>query len=161
MPSLKDVPLSKLTLQRVQQFLNDKLKAGKLAFPRTLSQVVLRLPLSEAVKSDLLPRNVAALATPPKVERQEVVPFTPEQAGRFMKAELGHGLEALFASALAVGLRSGNPAARLNYRLPASRHYARTRNVRTRSGSLRARDGMTPNTFSRAQLGRPSTTARS
>jgi integrase len=46
-------------------------------------------------------------ATPPKVERREVVPFTSEPAGRFMKAALGHRLEALFTSALAVGLRSG------------------------------------------------------
>ena len=38
-------------------------------------RVVLRLPLNEAVKTDLIPRNVAALATPPKVERREVVPF--------------------------------------------------------------------------------------
>jgi integrase len=97
-PGLKDVLLSKLTLQRVQQFLTDKLKAGNSPSLVRYLRVVLRLPLNEAVKSDLIPRNVAALATPPKVERREVVPFTPEQAGRFMKAALGHRLEALFTS---------------------------------------------------------------
>jgi len=99
-PGLKDVRLSKLTLQRVQQFFNDKLKAGNSPALVRYLRVVLRLPLNEAVKSDLIPRNVAALATPPKVERREVIPFTPEQAGRFMKAALGHRLEAL-SSALA------------------------------------------------------------
>ena len=110
-PGLKDVPLSKLTLQRVQQFFNDKLKAGNSPALVHYLRVVLRLPLNEAVRSDLIPRNVAALATPPKVEKREIVPFTPEQAGRFLKAALGHRLEALFTSALAVGLRSGECSA--------------------------------------------------
>jgi integrase len=110
-PGLKDVRLSKLTVQHVQQFLNDKLKAGNSPALVRYLRVVLRLPLNEAVKSDLIPRNVAALATPPKVERPEVVPFTPGQAGQFMKAAMGHRLEALFTSALAVGLRSGECSA--------------------------------------------------
>jgi integrase len=110
-PGLKDVPLSKLTLQRVQQFSNDKLKAGNSPALVRYLRVVLRLPLNEAVKSDLIPRNVAALATPPKMEKREIEPFSPEQAGRFLKAALGHRLEALFTSALAVGLRSGECSA--------------------------------------------------
>jgi integrase len=110
-PGLKDVPLSKLTLQGVQQFFNDKLKAGNSPALVRYLRAVLRLPLNEAVRSDLIPRNVAALATPPKVEKREIVPFTPEQAGRFLKAALGHRLEALFTSALAVGLRSGECSA--------------------------------------------------
>jgi hypothetical protein len=60
-PGLKDIRLSKLTLQRVQQFFNDKLKAGNSPSLVRYLRVVLRLPLNEAVKSDLVPRNVAAL----------------------------------------------------------------------------------------------------
>ena len=50
---------------------------------------------------------MAALATPPKLEKRQPSPFTPEQASRFLSAAMDHRLEALFTSALAVGLRSG------------------------------------------------------
>src|SRR5207253_2738758 len=69
------------------------------------------LALNEALKDDLIVRNVAALTTPPLVEKKEIVPFTPEQAARFLTAAMGHRLEALFTSALAVGLRSGECSA--------------------------------------------------
>ena len=104
-------PLAKLTLQRVQQFLNDKLKAGNSPELVRYLRVVLRIALNEAVKDDLIARNPAALATPPKVEKREITPFTVEQAGRFLKAAMGHRLEALFTVGLAVGLRSGECSA--------------------------------------------------
>ena len=63
------------------------------------------------LKGDLIARNVAELATPPKCEPREITPFTPEQAGRFLKAAMGHRLEALFTVGLAVGLRSGECSA--------------------------------------------------
>jgi integrase len=110
-PGLKDVPLSKLTLQRVQQFFNEKLTAGNSSALVKYLRVVLRVALNVALKGDLIARNVAELATPPKAEKREVAPFTPEQAGRFLKAAMGHRLEALFTSALAVGLRSGECSA--------------------------------------------------
>jgi integrase len=110
-PGLKDILLSKLTLQGVQQFFNKKLKAGNSPALVRYLRVVLRVALNEAVKGDLIPRNVAALATPPKVEKREISPFTPQQAGDFLKAALGHRLEALFTVGLAVGLRSGECSA--------------------------------------------------
>ena len=69
------------------------------------------IALNEAVKDDLIARNPAALATPPKVEQREITPFTAEQAGRFLKAAMGHRLEAPFTVGLAVGLRSGECSA--------------------------------------------------
>jgi integrase len=110
-PGLKDVPLSKLTLQRVQQFFNQKLNAGNSPALVKYLRVVLRIALNEAVKGDLVVRNVAQLATPPKVEKREPNPFTAEQAGRFLKAAMGHRLEALFTVGLAVGIRSGECSA--------------------------------------------------
>jgi integrase len=108
---LKDVPLSKFTLQGAQRFFNDKLKAGNSPALVRYLRVVLRVALNQAVKGDLIPRNVAALATPPKVEKGEISPFTPQQAGDFLKAALGHRLEALFTVGLAIGLRSGECSA--------------------------------------------------
>jgi integrase len=110
-PGLKDIQLSKLTLQRVQRFLNDKLNAGNSPALVKYLRVVLRVALNEAIKGDLIVRNVAELATPPKAEKRESTPFTPEQAGRFLKAACGHRLEALFTVGLAIGLRSGECSA--------------------------------------------------
>jgi len=110
-PGLKDVLLSKLTLQRVQQFFAEKLSAGNSPALICYLRVVLRAALNEALKDELVARNVAELATPPKVERSELTPFTASQAGEFLKAAIGHRLEALFTAALAVGLRSGECSA--------------------------------------------------
>ena len=110
-PGLKDVQLSKLALQRVQQFFNEKLNAGNSPALVKYLRVVLRVALNEAVKGDLAARNVAALATPPKVEKRELMPFTQEQAGRFLKAVMSHRHEALFTAALGIGLRSGECSA--------------------------------------------------
>lgn len=105
------IRLSKLDLQTVQRFFNDKLKAGVSPSLVRYLRVVLRVGLNQAVKADLVVRNVAALATPPLVEKTEIEPFTPEQASQFLKAAMGHRLETLFTVGLAVGLRSGECSA--------------------------------------------------
>lgn len=110
-PGLGALPLAKLTLQVVQRWLNEKLKAGNSPSLVAYLRTVLRGALGQAVRDDLLPRNSAALARPPRVERRQVEPFNPEQAGNFLKAAVGHRLEALFTCALAVGLRSGEASA--------------------------------------------------
>jgi integrase len=108
---LKDIPLAKLTLQKVQEFFKEKLGAGNSPALVRYLRVVLRVALNEALKEDLIVRNVAALATPPRVEKKVIEPFTPEQARNFLKAALGHRLEALFTVGLAVGIRSGECSA--------------------------------------------------
>jgi integrase len=88
-------------------------KAGKTRNPalraRTVKHllVTLRTALNVAVKWDLVPRNVAVLVDPPKVPKPELKVFTPEQARAFIEAIKGERLEALFATALALGYRQG------------------------------------------------------
>lgn len=107
----QDIRLSKLTLPQLQEFFNEKLKAGNSPALVRYLRVVLRAALNHALKADLIARNVAELATPPKVEKREITPFTSEQAGRFLKAAIGHRLEALFTVGLAIGMRSGECSA--------------------------------------------------
>jgi integrase len=95
----------------VQQFFNEKLKAGNSPALVKYLRVVLRVALNEALKGDLVARNVAELAAPPKAEKREIVPFTAERASRFLKAAMAHRLEALFTVGLAVGIRSGECSA--------------------------------------------------
>jgi integrase len=53
----------------------------------------------------MTPRNVARLVTPPRVERAEVRPLTPEQARAFLECCDRHQHQPLFVLAMATGLR--------------------------------------------------------
>ena len=58
-----------------------------------------------------MPRNVAKLVTPPRVNRDMVNPFTPEEARTFIQVLHGDRLEAFFVTTLACGLRQGEALA--------------------------------------------------
>jgi integrase len=106
-PVLGKTPLERLTPQRVQTALGDFLAAGigprRVAYVRT----VLRIALGCAVRWGLVPRNVAALTDAPRWEERRVAALTVEQARAFLAAcdRDAHG--ALYATALALGLRRG------------------------------------------------------
>ena len=106
-PGIGRIPLTKLSVADVERLLRAK-TAGGLS-PRTVAMVrgTLRRALSRAVKQRLVAANVAALADPPKQERFNIQPLSPDQARRFMDAIAGHRFEALFVTALSTGLRSG------------------------------------------------------
>jgi integrase len=106
-PGLGSLRLLQMSPQHVQAFLNGRLKLGLK--PRTVVQIraILRRALGQGVKMGLLNRNVAQYASPPKVERYEICPLTPEQARTFVEGIRGDRLEALYTLTLAVGLRLG------------------------------------------------------
>lgn len=104
-PELGRIRLVRLSPQDIQALMNGKLKSG--LSPRTVQYIhaVIRRALGRAVKWQLVPRNVAKLVDPPRVQRHEVKPLTPEQARAFLDAAKGERLEALYSVAVALGLR--------------------------------------------------------
>src|SRR5207302_1933177 len=68
---------------------------------------VLRRALEQALRWDLVARNVAAVVVPPRVVRHEVAALSLEDAARLLAAARGARLEALYVLALACGLRQG------------------------------------------------------
>ena len=106
-PALGDIPLTELRPGDVQAYLNRK-AATRLA-PRTVAyhRNILRQALGHAERTELVGRNVAKLALPPRIPRREVRPLTPEQARTFLAAIAGERLRALYVVALGVGLRQG------------------------------------------------------
>ncbi len=66
---------------------------------------VLRRALEIAMRDELVVRNVARLVSPPRSQHDEVKPLTPVEARAFLEALRGHRLEALFALAMATGMR--------------------------------------------------------
>ncbi|MBF6604993.1 MAG: site-specific integrase [Chloroflexi bacterium] len=106
-PGLGALPLSTLSPADVQAFLNAKAASG--LSPRTVGYLrgVLRGALGHAERTDLVNRNVARLARPPRIPRRQVSPLTVEQARTFLGAIVTDRLRALYLVALGVGLRQG------------------------------------------------------
>jgi len=134
-PELGKIPLSKLSAQHVQAFVNAKLKETKRtkkatpkknaaalkhpadgatieAKPATLSprtvqylQAVLSRALNRAVKWEMIARNVARLATAPRVPRHDISPLSVDEARQFLDAINGSRNE--YTVAIAMGLRKG------------------------------------------------------
>ena len=105
----------------MQTFLNDQRRGGRILTsyqdqesprtrtPRTVQYIhaVLRRALNQAMRWGLVSRNVATLVTAPRVTRQEVQPFTPQQARDVLGRMATHRLGPLIAVALRCGLRQG------------------------------------------------------
>lgn len=106
-PALGRHQLAKLAPQHVQAMLNE-MGARGLA-PRTIltTRAILRRALNQALKWGLVSRNVATLVDPPRTERYEITTLDPAQAQRFLEAVQDDRLHALYAVALALGLRQG------------------------------------------------------
>jgi integrase len=106
-PGIGKKALTKLSPYDVQGFLQAKTKAGYSARTVEYLRAILRAALNTAMAWELIQRNAAALADPPKRESADIHPFTAEEARRFLEAIRGHRLEALFSVTLALGLRKG------------------------------------------------------
>jgi len=106
-PRLGRIPLGKLTAQHVADLLADRLAFGLSTRSVQYVHAVLRQALNQAVRRDLVVRNVATLVDPPRVRRPEIRPLSPEQARILLTASRVERLEALYTVAVATGLRQG------------------------------------------------------
>ena len=91
----------------VQTLMNRKLQEG--LSPKTVRYIrgTLRTAFNQAIKWDLLTRNAAARAEPPRLQPYSIQPLAPDEARRFLAAIRGDRLEALYSVALTMGLRQG------------------------------------------------------
>jgi integrase len=106
-PAIGRIQLARLEPRHVQALLNAKLKSGLSSRTVQLMLVILRRALDQAVKWGIIARNVAKLVDPPRVKRPEAQSLTVEQAHVFLTAAKGDKLEALYITALSLGLREG------------------------------------------------------
>jgi len=84
---------------------------GGLA-PKTVRNVhvMLHRALSDAVRWDLLPRNIAEDASPPRVARKRPTIWTPEQLGQFVRHVESDRFHALWLLVVTTGFRRGELA---------------------------------------------------
>ena len=106
-PSLGSVRLRSLTPARVRRFLAERTEAGLAANSVRIIHATLRTMLAEAVRDELVERNVASIVRGPRIDHEEVRPWSLDEAATFLAAAREHRLSALFAVGVAVGLRRG------------------------------------------------------
>ncbi len=106
-PGLGKVKIHRLTPQQVQGFYSQKMSQG-LA-PKTVNNIhgVLHKALDNAVKWNILPRNVCDAVTPPRIPRKEKNVLTKQQAHTLLEEVKAHRLEALLTLAITTGMREG------------------------------------------------------
>ena len=79
-PALGQKKLAQVDVLTVDKFLGACLEAGLAARSVQYVRAVLRTALNQAVKWGVIPRNVIADTTPPKVEAPEISPVSAEEA---------------------------------------------------------------------------------
>ena len=83
--------------------------SAKVPAHQTIKHIhrVLHRALNDALKWDLVAKNICNAVDAPRVPKQEMKALTPEQAQQFLEAAKGAPLEALFVLALTTGMRRG------------------------------------------------------
>lgn len=107
-PAIGGRPLAKLEPAHVARMLKDLTDRGDLS-PTTVryAYAVLRIALGRALKQGRVIRNVATLVDPPAKVRRELRPLTADQARQLVEGTAEDRLGALYAVAIATGLRQG------------------------------------------------------
>ena len=106
-PTLGKTRLDKLNALQVQSLYRSKLDSD--LSPRTVQIVhaTLHKALKQAVRWQLIPRNVTDAVEPPKYAKKEISPLDEEQVKLLLQAVEGEGLEALYVLAVTTGMRQG------------------------------------------------------
>lgn len=106
-PLLGGIRVNRLRPEDVDRLIADRLKAGKS--PATVVRIVttLRIALGRAVRRRLLPDNVAALASLPRVPTHPVEPMTEAQAAAIIDATKDEWVGPIVVLMLGSGLRIG------------------------------------------------------
>ena len=106
-PTIGHLKLQALTSAHLQALYRRKLEEG--LSPRSVGYVhtTIRKALAQAEAWDLVKKNVARFARPPKESHSEPDAMTVKEAQAFLRAIAGDRLEALYLLAVTTGLRRG------------------------------------------------------
>ncbi len=106
-PTLGKVKLYKLDALQLQTLYRQKLDSGLSSRTVQIVHATMYKALKQAVRWQLIPRNVAQAMTPPKAPKAEIKPLTLAQVKSLLNAARRDELEALYVLAVTTGLRSG------------------------------------------------------
>jgi integrase len=106
-PGLGHIFIRKLTPQHIQAFYAQKMKEG--VKPRTIAfmHATIHTALENAVKWNLVSRNVSSLVSLPRVEEHVMHPLTSDEIEKLIAVAKGHWLEPVLILAVTTGMRRG------------------------------------------------------
>ena len=133
-PALGEIKLKKLSAVHVQGFYRDRIDAG--LSPSTVHKMhaILHKALSQAVKWNMVSRNVTEAVSPPRPAPKEMSPLSPEEARRLLRATRGDRLEALYILGVTTGMRQGELLALRWQDVDVKNRTVSVRRTLTRSG---------------------------
>ena len=106
-PYLGHHRLARLSPQHLQDLYSQRLNAGLSVQSVRKLHAILHGALKQALRWNLVARNVADLVTPPRDYHKEMKTLDVEQAKQLIDAARGDRFEALYVLALTTGLRQG------------------------------------------------------
>lgn len=106
-PRLGSLPLTRLTVANVQTALNDMITFGGSVRKAQIVRTTLSAALTRAMREDLLMRNVARLVELKDGEKEEIEPWSLEEARQFLAAAREHVLYPAFLMPLLYSMRRG------------------------------------------------------
>ena len=106
-PEIGFLSLTKLRAGHIAALLERKRQRGLSSTTLHHIHTILKSSLEQAVRWNLVPRNVAKMVDSVRIERKEIQPPSDEQLRAFLDAIRGDRFEALFVCAITLGLRKG------------------------------------------------------
>lgn len=106
-PTLGRTKLDKLSAMQLEKLYHQKLKSGLSARRVRYIHVTIRKALKDAVRLQLLSRNVGDAAIPPRPAKTEITPLTLDEMRSLLDAARGDRFEALYVLAVTTGMRQG------------------------------------------------------
>jgi integrase len=104
-PAIGDKKLADVRPLDIQTFYGQMQERGLSARTVRYTHAILKSALKQAIKWHMLARNPCEAVELPRSERREMQAFSPEEAGRFLKAAKEDEQGIIFAFALATGMR--------------------------------------------------------
>lgn len=105
-PAIGTTRLAALTAAHLQTLYAREQQAGLKASTIRFYHRTIHCALAEAVRLNIIPRNVAEVVSPPKVRKREYTILTPDQVRVLVDSLRDHRHEAIVLLALGAGLRA-------------------------------------------------------
>jgi len=106
-PTIGGVKLDKLNALQVQSRYRKKLASGLSARSVEIIHTTLHKSLKQAVRWQLIPRNVAEAVTPPRPAKKEIKPLTRDQIKALLDVARSDKLYAFYTLAVTTGMSNG------------------------------------------------------
>lgn len=107
LPAVGGIPLAKFQPSQLQAVYSKMEARGLSGRTRQFLHAVGRRAFQQAMRWDLIARNVFDLVDRPRVEKKAMQVWTDEQARRFLDAATGDRFQAAYVLALTTGMREG------------------------------------------------------